>query len=145
MQNGSSAHNQRHASADTNTTNTGKVEDIDFKIPCLSWLYLQLSPNNEYQELAGQYTAMMTPCLEPCHAMSYNRADDKASCAVGRAVPVSAASKQSTKVPMSAGDAPDAPDHDFICERVQASVLHSMNLSRDPSDSLYSDGPKGHG
>eukprot|EP00957_Ditylum_brightwellii_P065988 5004467-Ditylum_brightwellii.AAC.1 len=60
---------------------------------------------------------MMTPCLEPRHAMSYNGADDKASCSVGRAVPVSAASKQSTKVSMSAGDAPDASDHDFICER----------------------------
>ena len=78
MKNGPGAHNRRHASAQEETTNNvsyapgivsipqlretvkylldqGKEERVDFLIPCLSWCYLQLSPNNEYVQVAERY------------------------------------------------------------------------------------------
>ena len=34
----------------------GKQIDVDFKAPCKSWLYLQLSPNHEHRRTANRYT-----------------------------------------------------------------------------------------
>ena len=86
------------------------------------------------------------PCLQPDIGMSYNSGDDKASAAVGRHLPVSATAKQSTRIPVGVGgDAPKAADHDFCCERVIPTVIHRMNISRDPGESLYSGRPDGNG
>lgn len=88
---------------------------------------------------------MKAPCLSPTRAMSYNGADDKASVPVGRKVPISASARQSTRVLMEPGQKPKASDHDFLSERGVASVIHRMNISNNPGDSLYSGGPDGHG
>ena len=80
-QNGSGAHVRRHAASDEQTTidvqyapgilsipqlvrETQKyltdekklTEGVDFKVPSLSWVYLQLSPNNEFRHTAARYT-----------------------------------------------------------------------------------------
>ena len=80
-ENGSGAQSKRHPLADAESTNTvsfapgivsipqlqratvkflieekGKVKDVDFRVPSLSWIYLQLSPNNEYKKTAERYT-----------------------------------------------------------------------------------------
>ena len=81
-QNGSGAHVRRHAASDEQTTidvqyapgilsipqlvrETEKyltdekklVQGVDFYVPCLSWVYLQLSPNNEFKRTASRYTS----------------------------------------------------------------------------------------
>ena len=37
----------------------GKLVGMDFKLPCISWLYLQLSPNNAYKSTAERYTGVL--------------------------------------------------------------------------------------
>ena len=83
LENGTGAHSKRHAATDEETTNAvsyapgivsipqlrretiklleeeGKQIDINFKAPCVSWLYLQLSPNHEHRKTAERYTGVL--------------------------------------------------------------------------------------
>ena len=83
-QNGSGAQSKRHAAADIQTTTDvsfapgiismpqlieettkylvevkKKKVNEDFFIPSESWNYLQLSPNNEYKQIAARYTGRL--------------------------------------------------------------------------------------
>ena len=221
-QNGSGAQRRRHAASDERTTidvqyapgilsvpqlvqDTRKylvddkklVEGVDFHVPCLSWVYLQLSPNNEFKRTASRYTGKIpfklmlqtrdardyshicahwvsgmkkmwrhemsdkfrliqeyinsvehddesiTTCLPPQHAIMCIGDDDKASVPVGRTVPVSATSKQSSRAIVK--ESSRASDHDWSCESHALTVLQHMNISENPNDSQYSGGKDGTG
>ncbi len=83
QENGAGAHQRRHAGSDLESTinisyapgiismiqlmkkrresleRKEMIEGIDFVSPCLSWLYLQLSPNKECNETAARYTGVI--------------------------------------------------------------------------------------
>ena len=71
--------------------------------------------------------------------------DDKSSIGVGRDIAVQATSKQSTSSIMPVGTSLLACDHDYVVEKVVASVLHWMNVGESENESMYSGGENGHG
>ena len=81
--------------------------------------------------------------LEPHNALIYVGQDDKTKIPIGRKLPTAATSKQSVKAIVSTDTSASAADHDFTSEALIPSVTLRMNLSVNPTDSLFSGGKDG--
>lgn len=122
--------------------------------PCGHWVSAMKKYWRHYYamlfKLIAEYTTndkedFIEPCLEPRVALCVTGCDDKTSIPIGRKTPISAIGNQSSRAIVSSETVPEAADHDWHCERLTPSVIHRMNISEDPSDSLYSGGTDGNG
>ena len=97
---------------------------------------------DDYQEMEDD---KKVPCLEAIAAVRVAGCDDKSSVNVGFDLPLEATPRQSNRAIVQPGTSMEAADHDFTHTRVVPSVIHLMNQSTYPGDSLYSGGPDGTG
>ena len=96
------------------------------------------------QDLLGN-TQMREPCEPPTHAILKAGCDDKTSIQIGDDVPLKAVSRQSNRAIVGTGSEVVAGDHNFSAHKITPSVIHFMNQSSNPADSLYSGGSEGTG
>ena len=87
------------------------------------------------------------PCIEPNLAIMLVGADDKSSMSVGVQSPLEAVQRQSTNRAIVCADTIiETSDHSFGNQnKLIPSVIHFMNKSIEPGDSLYSGGVNGTG
>eukprot|EP00957_Ditylum_brightwellii_P209422 15361702-Ditylum_brightwellii.AAC.1 len=89
----------------------------------------------KYQDSVDYYDSI---CPPPIYAILLYGRDDKAVIQAGRTLPVVVIGKQSSHVMVAPDSHPVDVDHDWSCKSLIASVIHNMNLTEDPTDSLYS-------
>ena len=88
---------------------------------------------------------MREPCEPPTHEILKAGCDDKTSIQIGDQVPLEAVSRQSDRAIVETGSEVVAGDHNFSAHKITPSVIHFMNQSSDPANSLYSGGSEGTG
>ena len=86
------------------------------------------------------------PCEAPTAAVIMCGCDDKSNIAVGSTVPLEATPRQSNRAILPQDTTLEACDHNFEgIHKINPTVIHHMNQSTNPGDSLYSGGPHGTG
>ena len=87
-----------------------------------------------------------TPCEEPTAAVIMAGCDDKSNIHVGATVPLEATPRQSNRAILRQDTTLESCDHNFEgIHKINPTVIHHMNQSTNPGDSLYSGGPDGTG
>ena len=88
----------------------------------------------------------LMPCELPTNTVIMAGCDDKSNIQVGDDVPLEATQRQSNRVMVQPGSSVGAGDHDFKgVNKLVPSVIHLMNQSTNPGESLHSGGPNGTG
>ncbi len=85
------------------------------------------------------------PCESARQAIVRAGCDDKTNIQVGDEIPLEAAARQSRRAIVQRNTDVVAGDHNFSAHKITPSVIHFMNQSTEPGDSLYSGGPEGTG
>ena len=86
------------------------------------------------------------PCEVPTNAIIMAGCGDKSNSQVGNMIPLEATPRKSNRAIFWSGTSVQACDHEYGgVANILPSVIHNMNQSINPCDSLYSGGPDGMG